>query len=168
MSEGSHGHAVRALADDNATAIDELRRVHIPQRVGMAAACRALAEDLPRALAQQVEADLANGHLAERWARAKAAAAAHSGDPDPLLTAAVALLRQHGRATARHLRVRGQEWTAAAHRLEGQADALEAQNERLAQIVATAPSSSPPPASAATALLSAGSDAATTHEALES
>lgn len=119
-----------AVAAENAVLLQRLRGTQIPQHVGMAAACRALAVELPRALAAQVEADLQSGALAQRWEAARAAAAA-SGEFDSTLTAVALMLREQGRAAMRHLSRREKEWSADAYRLEGQAVALEAVIERL-------------------------------------
>jgi hypothetical protein len=104
----------------------------------MAAACRALALDLPGALGAQVEADLASGELAQRWQAARDAAAGAAGpsDVEPAIAAVAALLREHGRVAMRHLLACGKEWMADAHRLEGQAAALESQAERLRRVAA--------------------------------
>jgi hypothetical protein len=124
---------VRALALENAALISRLRGSQIPQHVGMAAAARALAVDLPRVLMAQVEVDLASGALAARWEAARARVAVEpAGKPgDPMLHAIVALLAEQARDAARYLAVRGDEWAADAYRLDGQAGALEAQSSRL-------------------------------------
>jgi hypothetical protein len=129
--------ALQALAAENAVLAARLRSAQIPQHVGMAAACRALAVELPRALLAEVDADLTSGALAQRWNAALAAAAksAAGSDLDPALIAIAALLREQGRSATRHLTVRGNEWAADAYRLEGQAGALEAQVERLRRAV---------------------------------
>jgi hypothetical protein len=127
---------IRALAAENATAVVRLRTAQIPQHVGMAAACRALAIELPRELVTQVDAELASGVLAQRWdaLRAAAADANPGGDIDVTLATVAVLLREQTRAVMRHLALRAKEWTADAYRLEGQAAALESQAERLRQI----------------------------------
>jgi hypothetical protein len=130
--------SIRALATEHAALVHRLRSAQIPQHVGMAAACRALAVELPRSLAAQVDADLRSGALAQRWAALRAAAAAPgaSGEPDATLAALTLLLREQGRAAMRHLLLREKEWAADAYRLEGQAGALEATIERLQRLAA--------------------------------
>jgi nucleoid-associated protein YgaU len=124
---------IRAVAAENAVLLQRLRGTQIPQHIGMAAACRALAVELPRALAAQIEADLQSGDLAQRWEAARAATAVPgaSGEFDSTLTAVAVMLRELGRVVMRHLIRRDKEWSADAYRLEGQAVALEAVNERL-------------------------------------
>src|SRR5262249_23699650 len=80
--------------------VRRLRSAQIPQHIGMAAACRALAVELPRALTAQLDADLASGVLAQRWEAVRAAAAepGASGDIDSTLFALALLLREQGRA----------------------------------------------------------------------
>ena len=134
--------AIRALTEESETSVRRLRSAQIPQHVGMAAACRVLAVELPRALAAQIEADLNSGVLAQRWEAVRAVAAAEpgaSGAPDPTIAALALLLREQGRAVMRHLVRREKEWAADAYRLEGQAGALEAQLQRLRRLVGTAP-----------------------------
>jgi hypothetical protein len=132
--------SIRALAVENEAAVRRLRSAHIPQHVGMAAACRALAVELPRAIAAQVDADLKSGVLAQRWEAVRAAAteAGASGGPDAAIGALALLLREQGRALMRHLVRREKEWAADAYRLEGQADALEAQLQQIRRVVGTA------------------------------
>lgn len=124
---------IRAVAAENAVLLQRLRGTQIPQHVGMAAACRTLAVELPRALAAQVVADLQSGALAERWEAVRAAAAVpgSSGELDPTLMAVALMLRAHGRAVMRHLIRRDREWSADAYRLEGQAVALDSVIQRL-------------------------------------
>jgi predicted ArsR family transcriptional regulator len=130
--------SIRALAAEHAALVRRLRGAQIPQHVGMATACRALAVELPRALAAQVDADLRSGVLAKRWAAVRAAAAepGASGELDATLTALALLLREQGRAAMRHLLLCEKEWAADAYRLEGQAGALEATIERLQRVAA--------------------------------
>lgn len=118
---------VRVLAAEHTARVRRLRNAQIPHHIGMAAACRALAVELPRALTVQVDADLASGVLAQRWEAVRAAAAepGASGDLDSTLFALALLLREQGRSVMRHLVRREKEWTADAYRLEGQAGALE-------------------------------------------
>jgi predicted ArsR family transcriptional regulator len=133
--------SIRSLVAENEASVRRLRAVQIPQHVGMAAACRALAVELPRALAAQVDADLSSGVLAQRWeaVRTAAAEAGASGEADPTVAALALLLREQGRAAMRHLVRREKEWAADAYRLEGQADALDAQVHQLRRVVSTAP-----------------------------
>ena len=128
--------AIRALAEENDACVARLRSTQIPQHVGMAAACRQLAVELPVLLAAQVEADLRTGVLARRWEESRAAAAEDAAGEgiDPTLAAIAFLLRAHARAVTRHLGFRGKEWTANANRLEGHATALEGQAERLRRV----------------------------------
>lgn len=131
---------VRALALENAALVLRLRGAQIPQHVGMAAAARALAVDLPRILMAQVEADLKSGALAKRWEEAQARAKEPSAgiDVEPQLAAVVMLVAEQARAASRYLAVRGEEWASDAYRLEGQAGALETQSERLLRAVTPA------------------------------
>jgi hypothetical protein len=124
---------VRALAVENAALALRLRGAQIPQHVGMAAAARALAIDVPRVLMAQVEADLKSGALAKRWEEAQARAKeSWAGiEVEPQLAAVVMLLAEQTTAAGRYLAVRGEEWASDAYRLEGQAGALETQSERL-------------------------------------
>jgi hypothetical protein len=124
---------VRALAAENAALALRLRGAQIPQHVGMAAAARALAIDLPRVLMAQVEVDLESGALTKRWQEAQERAKEPSAgiDVDPQLAAVVMLLAEQTKTAARYLSVRGDEWASDAYRLEGQASALETQSERL-------------------------------------
>jgi hypothetical protein len=132
--------SVRALAADNATRARSLRGAQIPQHVGMAAACRALAVELPRALAVQIDDELRSGVLAQRWESVRAAAAepGASGEFDSTLFAIALLLREQGRTAMRHLVRREKEWTAAAYRLEGQASALEGSAAQLLRVATDA------------------------------
>jgi hypothetical protein len=132
--------AIRSLAEESEASVRRLRSAQIPQHVGMAAACRALAVELPRALAAQVDADLNSGVLAQRWQAIRAAAeSAATGESDPTIAALALLLREQGRAVMRHLVHREKEWAADAYRLEGQAGALEAQLQRLRRVIGTVP-----------------------------
>jgi hypothetical protein len=132
---------IRSLIGETDASVRRLRSTQIPQHVGMAAACRALAVEIPRALAAQVDADLRSGVLAQRWEAVRAAAAevGSIGDTDPTLAALALLLREQGRAVMRHLIRREKEWAADAYRLEGQADAQEAQLQQLRRVLGTIP-----------------------------
>lgn len=127
---------VRAIAAENVALALRLRGAQIPQHVGMAAAARALAADLPRVLLAQVEADLKSGALARRWEEALARMKDPSAgiEVDPRLAALAMLLAEQTKAAQRYLAVRGEEWASDAFRLEGQAGALEAQSERLLRV----------------------------------
>lgn len=128
--------SIKVLVAENAALVHRLRGTQIPQHVGMAAACRALAIEFPRSLAVQLDADVKSGVLAQRWDAARAAAAeAATGELDPSLVAITTLLRDQGRAIMRGLLERGKEWSADAYRLEGQAGALEVLNTRIRGIV---------------------------------
>ena len=133
--------SIRSVAAENEASILRLRSAQIPQHVGMAAACRALAVELPRVLAAQLHADLSSGVLAQRWEAIRAAATepAATGGPDPTIAALALLLREQGRTLMRHLIRREKEWAADAYRLEGQADALEAQLQRLRRVEGVIP-----------------------------
>ncbi|TMQ08619.1 MAG: hypothetical protein E6J90_39875 [Deltaproteobacteria bacterium] len=137
--------AIRSLAEESEASVRRLRAAQIPQHVGMAAACRALAVEVPRALAAQVDADLSSGVLAQRWEAVRAAAVepGTSGGADPTIAALALLLREQSRAVMRHLVRREKEWAADAYRLEGQAGALEAQLQRLRRLVGSAPAADP-------------------------
>jgi hypothetical protein len=132
--------AIRALAAENVACVARLRSTQIPQHVGMAAACRQLAVELPAMLVAQVEADLRAGMLANRWDEIRSAAAEDSAREclNPTLAAIAVLLREQSRAVMRHLTARGKEWTADAFRFEGQATALEGQAERLQRVAGPA------------------------------
>jgi hypothetical protein len=135
--------AIRGLAAENVASVARLRSTQIPQHVGMAAACRQLAVELPGMLVAQVESDLRTGVLAKRWEEICAAAAedATREGVAPTVAAITVLLREQTRAVMRHLAHRGKEWTADAYRLEGQATALESQAERLRHLAGVAPRS---------------------------
>lgn len=140
--------SVRALAAENTTQVHRLRSAQIPQHIGMAAACRALAAELPRALMVQIDADLTSGALAQRWEAVRAAAAepGASGELDSTLFALALLLREQRRVVIRHLVRRQKDWTADAYRLEGQAGALEAMAAQLLRVAGGA--TEPDPAGA--------------------
>lgn len=121
---------VKSLATENDSLLERLRGTQIPQHVGIAAAGRALAADVPRALMAQVQADLTSGALGKRWEGALARAGGEDG-AESSLAALATLLIEHARATGRYLSARGEEWAADAYRLEGQATAVEAQVQRL-------------------------------------
>lgn len=131
--------SIRSLAAENEASVGRIRSAQIPQHVGMAAACRALSVELPRALTAQVDAELDSGVLAQRWEALRAAAGepGASGGADPTVAALALLLREQGRAVMRHLIRREKEWAADAYRLEGQAGALESQLQRLQQMMGT-------------------------------
>ena len=122
---------VRSLKNENEALVDRLRGVQIPQHVGMAAAGRALATDVPRVLVAQVQSDLDSGALGKRWE----AALARTGkqEPESMLAAVAMLLINQAKATARYVSTRAEEWAADAYRLEGQASAIEEQSRRLSR-----------------------------------
>jgi len=134
-STGEPGPSILRLAAEQTQLAHQLRTTQIPHHVGMAAAGRALAIELPRVLAADLASDLGSGALARRWAEARAAAAAPgcSGEYDSTLFALVLLLRDHNHAVLRHIVRREQDWSTDAYRFEGQANALEAATKRLAQ-----------------------------------
>jgi hypothetical protein len=136
MSTGTEPAAqLRALVLQNELAVHHLRTKAIPHHAGMSAACRALAVEVPRMLTQHLDEDLSNGVLAERWRAAQAATREATADElEPPLAALAFLLREHSRAVARHLLLRGKVWAAEIYRLEGQADALDSQNEQLRRL----------------------------------
>lgn len=121
---------VKSLATENETLLARLRATQIPQHVGMAAAGRALAVDVPRALIAQVQTELTSGALGKRWEAAFARAGGEEG-AESTLAAVAMLLIDEARATGRYLSTRAEEWAADAYRLEGQASSLEAQTQRL-------------------------------------
>lgn len=111
--------------------IERLRNLQIPQHVGMAAAARALAADLPRALMAQVQSDLSSGALAKRWQEAVKRAGGDAGEePEQRIAAIAALLIELAQRASRYVAVRAEEWAGDAYRLEGQANALEGQLQR--------------------------------------
>lgn len=125
---------VGALAAENTELIERLRRAQIPHHVGMAAASRALSIDLPRVLLAQLQGELSSGALAQRWdAAVKRASSGEDPPEDAPLAAVAALLVEQVQKAGRYLAGRGEEWASDAYRLEGQANALEGQVERLAR-----------------------------------
>lgn len=122
---------MRSLADESQSHVDRLRSAQIPQHVGMAAAGRALATDVPRMLMAQVQTEIGSGALGQRWEAALARAG--KDGPEATLAALAVLLIDQARVTGRYLATRAEEWAADAYRLEGQATALEAQTKRLAE-----------------------------------
>ena len=120
---------VRSLKDENESLVERMRGVQIPQHVGMAAAGRALATDLPRVLVAQVQADLDSGALGKRWVAALARVGKQ--EPETFLAALAMLLVDQAKSAARYVSTRSEEWAADAYRLEGQASALEEQSRRL-------------------------------------
>ncbi len=125
---------LRSLASESAEKLERLRRVQIPQHVGMAAAGRALAIDLPKALVAQVQAGLTSGALGQRWEAALKRAGAEGEDgPAATLTVLATLLIEQAQRAGHYLASRAEEWASDAYRLEGQASALEDQVRRLEQ-----------------------------------
>lgn len=122
---------VSAFLSDNEVLIERLRHVQIPQHVGMAAAGRALAADLPTAIMAQIQADLSSGALGKRWEDTLTRLSAGAGnEPAQLLAAVAALLIELAQRMGRYAAVRSDEWAGDAYRLEGQASALEAQVQK--------------------------------------
>lgn len=122
---------VGSLLSETEVLIERLRNLQIPQHVGMAAAGRALAADLPKALIAEVQSDLASGALLKRWEEALQRASGDAGEvPEQRVAAVAALLVDLAQRAARHVAVRAEEWASDAYRLEGQANALEGQLQR--------------------------------------
>jgi len=122
---------VGSLLSETEVLIERLRNLQIPQHVGMAAAGRALAGDLPKALVAQVQSDLSSGALAKRWEGAIKRASGDAGEePEQRMAAVAALLIEQAQGAARYVAVRADEWAGDAYRLEGQANALEGQLQR--------------------------------------
>jgi hypothetical protein len=122
---------VGSLLSETEVLIERLRNLQIPQHVGMAAAGRALASDLPKALIAEVQADLSTGALLKRWEDAVKRASGDAGEePEQRIAAVAALLIELAQRAARHVAVRAEEWAGDAYRLEGQANALEGQLQR--------------------------------------
>lgn len=122
---------VGTLLSETEVLIERLRNLQIPQHVGMAAAGRALAADLPKALVAQVQSDLSSGALGQRWQEALKRVSGDAGEePEQRLAAIAALLIELVQRAARYVAVRGEEWASDAYRLEGQAGALEGQLQR--------------------------------------
>ncbi len=123
---------VGSLLSETEVLIERLRHLQIPQYVGMAAAGRALAADLPKVLLAEVQADLSNGALLTRWDEAVKRTSGDAGEePEQRIAAVAAMLVELAQRAARHLAVRADEWAGDAYRLEGQANALEGQLQRL-------------------------------------
>lgn len=123
---------VGSLVRETEMLLGRLRHAQIPQHVGMAAAARALAADLPKALVAQVQSDLSSGALGRRWQEALGRVAGDTGETlEPHLAAVAALLVELSQRAARYVAVRAEEWANDAYRLEGQASALEGQLQRL-------------------------------------
>ena len=122
---------VGSFLSETEVLIERLRNMQIPQHVGMAAAGRALAADLPRALVAQVQSDLSSGALSNRWQEALKRASGDAGEePEQRLAALAAVLIEVAQRAARYVAVRAEEWAGDAYRLEGQANALEGQLQR--------------------------------------
>jgi hypothetical protein len=122
---------VGTLLSETEVLIERLRNLQIPQHIGMAAAGRAIAADLPKALVAQVQSDLSSGALGQRWQEALRRASGDAGEePEQRLAAVAALLIELAQRAARYVAVRAEEWAGDAYRLEGQAGALEGQLQR--------------------------------------
>lgn len=125
---------LRSLTNESADKVERLRRVQIPQHVGMAAAGRALALDLPKALVAQVQAGLTSGALGQRWEAALKRSGTDGEDgPAATLTALAGILIEQAQRAGHYVASRAEEWASDAYRLEGQASALEDQLRRLEQ-----------------------------------
>lgn len=122
---------VGTLLNETEVLIERLRNLQIPQHVGMSAAGRALAADLPKALISQVQADLSSGALAQRWQEAMKRVSTEAGEEaEQRMAAVAAVLIDLAQRAARYIGVRAEEWASDAYRLEGQAGALEGQLQR--------------------------------------
>ena len=125
---------LRSLANESVDKVERLRRVQIPQHVGMAAAGRALALDLPRALVAQIQAGLTSGALGQRWEAALKRAGTDGEDsPAAALTALATVLIEQAQRAGHYVASRAEEWASDAYRLEGHASGLEDQLRRLEQ-----------------------------------
>ena len=125
---------LRSLASESAEKLERLRRVQIPQHVGMAAAGRALAVDLPKALVAQVQAGLSSGALGQWWEAAlKRAGTEGEEGPAATLTALAAVLIEQAQRAGHYVASRAEEWASDAYRMEGHASGLEDQLRRLEQ-----------------------------------
>ncbi len=125
---------LRSLARESAEKVERLRRVQIPQHVGMAAAGRALAIDMPKALVAQIQAALTSGALGQRWeAVLKRAGTEGEDGPAATLTALAGVLIEQAQRAGHYVASRAEEWASDAYRLEGQASALDDQLRRLEQ-----------------------------------
>lgn len=124
---------MRSLASESRTRLGRLRALQIPQHVGMAAAARALATDVPRVLIARVQTELASGALGQRWEVALKRLASGEGEqaPEAALATLAALLIEQAQRAGRYLAGRADEWTQEACRLDGQALALEEEAVRL-------------------------------------
>lgn len=143
-------NTLRELQAENSISIDHLRGVLIPQQVGMVAAGRLLAAELPSTVARDLASSLESGELARRWDVALESASElrrreeRQDDTDDrraggvFWVALVALLQEQARRGARHLLQRSREWSAQAYRLEGRADELVVQNQKLVRLLAAA------------------------------
>lgn len=124
---------LQSLAAEVEARAESLRCVQIPHHIGMAAAARALAADLPRALLAQVQNDLSSGALAQTWeTMLRRLSKDEAGQPTPeaALAAVASLLMDHAQRAGRYLAKRSDEWAADAYRLEGQATALDEEGKR--------------------------------------
>ncbi len=125
---------LRSLANESADKVERLRRVQIPQHVGMAAAGRALAIDLPKALVAQIQAGLTSGALGQRWETAMKRAGTEGEDSvAATLSALATMLIEQGQRAGHYVASRAEEWASDAYRLEGQASAMDDQLRRLEQ-----------------------------------
>jgi hypothetical protein len=123
---------VGSLVSETEILIERLRHIQITQHVGMAAAARALAADLPKALVGQVQSELSSAALSQRWQEALERVSGDAGEePEQRVAAVAALLIELSQRAGRYVAMRAEEWANDAYRLEGQASALEGQLQRL-------------------------------------
>lgn len=115
---------VQELGRGDAVAIASLRATDIPQRVGMAAAARVLAQDISRAAVEHIEALRSDRTLHKRFED-------HGAQED----VAVELLRELVARIASRIQARGEAWLDESLRLEGQVVALE---DRISRLMAAA------------------------------
>ena len=121
---------VHALENEAAKLSAQIRNAQLPRQVGMAAAGRALSDELAQIFNARVDADFKSGALAARLEEAMKRA----GEGPMQAPSAVAfLLVEQARAAARYVASRAESWAAEAYRLEGHAQAHEAQANSLAK-----------------------------------
>ena len=102
-----------------------LRARGIPQRVGMAAAARILADEVTRAAFERIESQRAGGGFDQRLEET----------PDiPAADALTGILREEVVLIAEQIRRVGEQWLNDSLRLQGTAEALEGRIARLARI----------------------------------
>ena len=115
---------VEEIGRDDAAEVVRLRTQGIPQRVGMVAAARVLAQDVTQTALARIEAQRVDGTLASRLEEV----------PDcPAPDALAGILREEVAFLAARIRELGEQWLNDSLRLEGQADALQGRLARLVQ-----------------------------------